>query len=368
MQLFAAALLTAAGFAADPYGNISDLKLKKPEDGVSVKRTPAPNGAEILFNGKSLESWMMRSDEKKPATWDQLEGGAMQARDGDIITTEQCDGSFKLHVEVRVPYVPDAKGQARGNSGVCIQGRYEAQVLDSCGLDSKNNNCGAIYEVSAPLVNACKAPTVWQSYAIDFTEPKCEGGKKTDPAHITVHQNGVLIQDDVKIPVDNTRAGRGGDPCTPGPIMLQYHGNPVQFRNIWLVKGKLKKGTRGDRERLSPNLPFSLSVSAGQLGGDGVCCSNRVIFSTRRAWRPLSNSVSNQIRNIRSISSSPSRSADRHSTLASLCRRLISAVMLSWHGAARTPLTLLAAMHMPMPVPQIRTPRWARPSLTARAA
>ena len=66
--------------------------------------------------------------------------------------------------------------------------------------------------------------------------PKCEDGKKTEPARITVHQNGVLIQDDVKIPVDNTRAGRGGDPCTPGPIMLQYHGNPVQFRNVWLVE------------------------------------------------------------------------------------------------------------------------------------
>ena len=238
MQLLAAAVLTAAGFAADPYGDISDLKLNKPEDKVDVTRTRAPNGALILFNGKSLDGWVMRSDEKKPATWDLLEGGIMQARDGDIITTEQFDGSFKLHVEFRVPYVPDAKGQARGNSGVYIQGRYEVQVLDSYGLDSKNNDCGAIYEVSAPKVNACKAPTVWQSYDIDFTAPKCDNGKKTEPAHITVYQNGVLVQDDVTIPVDNTRAGRGGDPCTPGPIMLQYHGNPVQFRNVWLVKGK----------------------------------------------------------------------------------------------------------------------------------
>jgi rubredoxin len=182
----------------------------------------------------------MRNDEKKPAEWDVLEGGVAQAKAGDVVTKEHFDGHFKLHVEFRVPYLPDQKGQARGNSGVYVQGRYEVQVLDSYGLDSKNNDCGAIYEVAAPLVNACKAPTVWQSYDIDFTAPKCEDGKKTEPARMTVHQNGVLIQDNTKIPVDNTRAGRGGDPCTPGPIMLQYHGAPVQFRNVWLVPGRVK--------------------------------------------------------------------------------------------------------------------------------
>jgi hypothetical protein len=231
-------LAAAAGLAADPYGDISDLKLNKPDDKVDVKSTPAPKDAIVLFDGKNLDNWVMRNDEKKPATWDLVSGGAVQARDGDIISKDQFDGSFKLHVEFRVPYMPDAKGQGRGNSGVYVQGRYEVQVLDSYGLASKDDDCGAIYKVSAPKVNACKAPTVWQSYDIEFTAPKCDNGKKTEPAHMTVYQNGVLIQDDVKITVDNTTAGRGGDPCTPGPIMLQFHGNPVQFRNVWLVKGK----------------------------------------------------------------------------------------------------------------------------------
>jgi hypothetical protein len=237
-RLVLAAVLAAAGFAADPYGDISDLKLNKPEDKADVKSTPAPKDAVVLFGGKSLDGWVMRNDEKRPAAWDLLEGGVIQARDGDIITNERFDGAFKLHVEFRVPYMPDAKGQARGNSGVYVQGRYEVQVLDSYGLDSKDDDCGAIYKVSAPKVNACKAPTVWQSYDIEFTSPKCENGKKVEPAHMTVYQNGVLIQDDVKIPVDHTTAGRDDDPCTPGPIMLQFHGNPVQFRNVWLVKGK----------------------------------------------------------------------------------------------------------------------------------
>jgi hypothetical protein len=236
--LATAAMLGAVGFARAQYGDLGDLKIAKPDDKADVKSTPPPKDAVILFDGKSLDKWVMRNDEKKPAEWDVLKDGAAQAKTGDIVTKEHFGDHFKLHVEFRVPYLPNQKGQARGNSGVYVQGRYEVQVLDSYGLDSKNNDCGAIYEVAAPLVNACKAPTVWQSYDIEFTAPKCADGKKTEPARITVHQNGVLIQDNVKIPVDNTRAGRGGDPCTPGPIMLQYHGAPVQFRNVWLVKGE----------------------------------------------------------------------------------------------------------------------------------
>jgi rubredoxin len=110
------------------------------------------------------------------------------------------------------------------------------QILDSYGLQSQNNDCGAIYEVAAPRVNACKAPTVWQSYDIEFQSPKCANGKKVSPARMTVYQNGIKIHDHVEIPVDHTRAGMETDPCTPGPIMLQDHGNPVQFRNIWLVR------------------------------------------------------------------------------------------------------------------------------------
>src|SRR5439155_12529869 len=155
-----------------------------------------------------------------------------------IVTKEKFGGDFKLHVEFRVPYLPTATGQGRGNSGVYVQGRYEVQVLDSYGLESKNNDYGAIYEVAAPLVNACKAPTVWQSYDIEFHSPRCEDGKKVEPARITVYQNGVKIHDNVKITVDNTRAGMGGDVCKPGPIMLQNHGNPVQYPNIWLVPRK----------------------------------------------------------------------------------------------------------------------------------
>jgi hypothetical protein len=243
-----AVVLAAAALAVGQTWDIKDLKVAKPEDKEDVKGTP-PAGAKVLFDGKGLDNWT-KTDGKSPAGWKLLEGGVMEVGKGagNIITKEKFDGPFKLHVEFRVPYMADKKGQERGNSGVYVQGRYEVQVLDSYGLDSKDNDCGAIYEVSKPLVNACKAPTVWQSYDIEFTPPVCKDGKVSEPARMTVHQNGVKIQDNVRLArkdkegkeeiVTNTRAGLGGDPCLPGPIMLQDHGAPVQYRNVWLVTTK----------------------------------------------------------------------------------------------------------------------------------
>jgi hypothetical protein len=226
-----------AGTSFGQYGELTGLKIADPKDVEAVPSTPAPQGAIILFDGKSLDAWV-KQDGKSPAAWKLVEGAMQVEKSGNIITKERFDGSFKLHVEFRVPYVPSGKGQAKGNSGVYVQGRYEVQVLDSYGLKSQKNDCGAIYEVAAPLRNVCKAPTIWQSYDIDFVAPKFENGKKTEPARMTVHHNGVKIHDDVKIPVDNTRSGMGGDPATPGPILLQDHDHPVQYRNIWLLKGK----------------------------------------------------------------------------------------------------------------------------------
>lgn len=241
----ALALVGLALAADDPYGDISAVKLNKPEDKLHVKEATPPPGAILLFDGTGLDNWV-KTDGKSPAEWklvpstNKEDHSVLQVEKGkgNIITKQKFDGSFKLHVEFRVPYLPDAKGQARGNSGVYVQGRYEVQVLDSYGLEPKDNECGAIYEVAAPKVNACKAPTVWQSYDIDFTAPVYKDGKKVEPAVITVHHNGVLIHDKVKIDKDNTRAGLGGDPSTTGPIMLQDHGAPVQFRNIWLLPAK----------------------------------------------------------------------------------------------------------------------------------
>jgi hypothetical protein len=223
--------------AQDPFGDIGGLKLAKPEDKVDFPPTPAPKEAIILFGGKSLDSWQNRNGKEK-ADWKLLDGGILEVKSptSDIITREKFAGHFKLHVEFRCGYQPKATGQRRGNSGVYLQGRYEVQVLDSYGAKGgQKDDCGAIYSIAAPLMNVCKAPTVWQSYDIEYRSPHCEKGKKVEPGVVTVYQNGVLIHENVKITSENTLRGLGGDPCTPGPILLQENGCPVQFRNIWLL-------------------------------------------------------------------------------------------------------------------------------------
>lgn len=156
------------------------------------------------------------------------------AGSGNLISRMKF-GSAKMHVEFRSPYMPSAKGQERGNSGVYIQGRYEIQVLDSYGLEGEDNECGGIYKVSRPRVNMCAPPWQWQTYDIDFTAARFDStAMKITNARITVRHNGVLIHENLELP---GVTGGAVDTLTqqPGGLMLQDHGNPVEYRNIWVV-------------------------------------------------------------------------------------------------------------------------------------
>ena len=221
------------------YGDISDLKVARAEDKQDVKPTPAPPGAQVLFDGTPetlRQNWQKQDGGGEPA-WE-VKDGAAQVKGGSIVTKEKYNEPILLHVEFRTPYEPKKQGQLRGNSGVYLQGRYEVQVLDSYGIPMEKfamQDCGSIYSVAVAKQNACKAPTVWQSFDIEFHPPTFDAaGKKTAPARMTVTHNGVKIHDDQEIKVDNTTSGMGGDPKTPGPVMLQDHGDPVQYRNVWV--------------------------------------------------------------------------------------------------------------------------------------
>jgi hypothetical protein len=139
-------------------------------------------------------------------------------------------------MEFQLSFMPKAQGQGRSNSGVYMQGRHEVQILDSFGLEGKNNECGGIYEVKDTDINMCFPPLSWQTYDIDFTPARFDAdGKKTANARITVRHNGVLIHDDAEVP-KATRAAPVPEGPEPGPIYIQDHGNPVLLRNIWLVE------------------------------------------------------------------------------------------------------------------------------------
>jgi hypothetical protein len=133
-----------------------------------------------------------------------------------------------------LPYMPEARGQGRGNSGLYLQGRYEVQMLDSFGLEGKDNECGGLYKIAAPKVNMCLPPLTWQTYDVDFAAAKFDSeGKKTVNAMITVRHNGVVIHEDQELP-DATHAAPNKEENKPGPVYLQNHGNPVRYRNIWV--------------------------------------------------------------------------------------------------------------------------------------
>lgn len=188
---------------------------------------PPAEGALVLFDGKggdreAVRHW--RSARSK--------NGLLQVGAQTIDNFEDCF----LHVEFQTPYLPKERGQDRGNSGVYLQRHYEIQILDSFGLDGDDNECGAIYRFRRPDVNMCLPPLAWQTYDIDFRSARYdESGQKTAHARVTVRHNGVMIHDDVELSPRDAKPWRGEETPGGGPLLLQFHGSPVQFRNIWIV-------------------------------------------------------------------------------------------------------------------------------------
>ena len=194
-------------------------KITRESDTIGKK---PPQGAVVLFDG---------------STADNFQGGKL---DGNLlvqgVTSKPKFQSYSMHIEFLLSYMPAARGQGRANSGCYAQGRYEVQILDSFGLSGEHNECGGIYTIKKPDVNMCFPPLSWQTYDIDFTAAKYDdAGKKTADAKMTVKHNGVVIHNDVALP-KSTTAAPVAEGKESGPIYLQDHGNPIRFRNIWVVE------------------------------------------------------------------------------------------------------------------------------------
>ncbi len=194
-----------------------------------------PSDAIVLFDGTDLSHWQGRNG--KPAEWEVKDGVMTVVKKKGSIMTKEKFGDCQLHIEWRTPEKVIGSGQKRGNSGIFLQGRYEVQVLDSYNNKTYfDGQAGAIYKQYPPLVNVCRKPGEWQSYDIIYTAPRFDDdGSLASPAFITVLQNGVLIQNHVEI--KGKTSGKKQTYNKHGlhePLMLQDHGNPVSYRNIWI--------------------------------------------------------------------------------------------------------------------------------------
>ena len=189
----------------------------------STENAPAPQGAKVLFDGKNADAW---------------KGGKVDDR-GFLrcgTTSKDLFKDYTMHLEFFLPFKPYARGQGRANSGVYHQDRYEVQVLDSFGLKGENNECGGIYTISAPKTNMCYPPLQWQTYDVDFTAAKFDkDGKKNGSAFVTVKHNGAVVQDNLELKGVTPGGAFKTEVPAPGPFYLQGHGNPVVYRNVWVV-------------------------------------------------------------------------------------------------------------------------------------
>lgn len=192
-----------------------------------------PSDAIVLFDGKDLSAW--KAGDGGPAKW-KVTKGVMTVTKGNLMTKEEF-GDIQLHIEWATPAEVKGNGQGRGNSGVYFQGRYEIQVLDSYNNPTYfNGQASAFYGHNAPLVNASRKPGEWQKYDIVFHAPKPGPDGKVIPGSFTVFHNGVLVQDHIPVEGDATTAAQFSGATAKGPLLLQDHGNPVRYRNIWLRK------------------------------------------------------------------------------------------------------------------------------------
>lgn len=199
----------------------------------------APSDAIVLFDGVNIASEWTNGNGEKPE-WVVADGCVTVKKGAGTIKTKRNFEDYQLHIEWRAPAEVIGESQGRGNSGIFMQGIYEVQVLDNFNNRTyRNGQAGSIYKQHPPLVNACKAPGVWQTYDIIYTAPRFneDGITYFTPPTITVLHNGVLVQNNVKmrgpteyIGIPEYTVKKHG----PGPIVLQDHGNPVSFRNIWI--------------------------------------------------------------------------------------------------------------------------------------
>jgi len=189
-----------------------------------------PSDAVVLFDGADLSKW------KDGEKWEIKDGVATAKKTG--ITTKDSFGDCQFHIEFATPEKVEGNGQGRGNSGIYLMGKYEVQILDSWKNPTYfDGQCGSIYKQTPPMVNASRKPGEWQVYDILWEGPRFnDDGSVKRPAYVTVLQNGVVVQNHFEL-LGGTfydRPAKYEKHPEKLPLHLQFHGNPIRFRNIWI--------------------------------------------------------------------------------------------------------------------------------------
>ena len=204
---------------------------------VNTYSDKAPSDAIVLFDGNNLNEWNSVKTKGAVAPWT-VSGGILTVKPGSgDIQTKQVFEDFQMHIEWKSPDVIKGEGQGRGNSGIFLQGKYELQVLDNNNNPTYvNGQAASIYKQSQPLVSATKPAGEWHSYDIIYSAPRFNNDNiLIKKGMVTVLHNGVLVQYNTQIEGTTEYIVLPKKiPHGPGPIILQDHGDLVNFRNIWI--------------------------------------------------------------------------------------------------------------------------------------
>ncbi len=237
IQLLLCLLVLAAALAAQDKPEATEFYFPVPPVVASgqTMNTP-PSDAIVLFDGTTTNEWAHQDRSAVKWTIEDGKNLVVEAGTGEIVSRREF-GDIQLHLEFRTPAKVAGDGQNRGNSGVFLQGRYELQILDN--YENKtytNGQVGSVYKQSVPLANPSRRPGEWQTYDIVFTAPRFnDDGIRIAPGYVTALLNGVLVQNHTMILGTTEYIGQPKNIAHgKAPLILQDHGNPTAFRNIWV--------------------------------------------------------------------------------------------------------------------------------------
>lgn len=237
--------LGTIAFGDQPTGSTQIASKESPSP--TLELAP-PTGAVVLFDGSGFDAWKPFSwqwinpnNDQQDIQWKITDDEAMEIafefegkKRKQFLCTKDTFGDYRLHLEFQLP-----EDGGKGNSGLFFGPLYELQILDSTRKETAGmGDCGAIYQIRVPDVNAALGPGVWQTIDLEYRAAQIgKSGFMTEKgaARVTVRLNGKLIHDDFRLSLRRNKYAAFPEEAT-SPIVLQEHGSPVRFRNIWLIE------------------------------------------------------------------------------------------------------------------------------------